>query len=300
MTSTPKPEYESPTQKLFFPARKLLISQQNEREAIIRLSRDVTSFSKKVIFSAHRTLPSLPQSISNQLVVELIANFKVLAKALSLIHFQYSHKPNFVNYKPTISNALEEFIEAVTFGHYLSYRKIMRFLELLEVLRLLVVSYDDLTQEINDARLHYAIQKVFIGFNAEGVLPSVAPETLLVDVFWCSMGDYIMGLLDLSGEMMRYATVHVKPANDEAEVSSTSLQIFRDLQELKAAFDVLALNNKTLNGIKSGQFMFSSKAYVNSSWGKKIQVLAQNYLKVEDLICGVCIRGNENYVEEEF
>lgn len=61
---------------IFIPARDSLRIKQDDREEVIRLCRDITSYSKKGIFSLHRTI------LEDELIRELTGYFKVLSDRL--------------------------------------------------------------------------------------------------------------------------------------------------------------------------------------------------------------------------
>ncbi|RCI08066.1 hypothetical protein L249_7809 [Ophiocordyceps polyrhachis-furcata BCC 54312] len=117
------------------------------------------------------------------------------------------------------------------------------------------------------------------------ISPAEAQAAVPADVSLTTR-DYLFGVLDLFGELMRFATVHreaVLPAlhhhhdgdgesNDE---ESHRRPVLRDLQELACTFEALppASNPK--------------------DWYSKLEAMRQSVRKVEDLGYGLVVRGSE-------
>ncbi|RDA86217.1 hypothetical protein CP532_3495 [Ophiocordyceps camponoti-leonardi (nom. inval.)] len=114
------------------------------------------------------------------------------------------------------------------------------------------------------------------------ITPAEAQAAVPADVSLTTR-DYLFGVLDLFGELMRFATVHreaVLPAlqhrdGDGGSEESRSRPVLRDLQELACTFEALppASNPK--------------------DWYSKIEAMRQSVRKVEDLGYGLVVRGSE-------
>ncbi|KAF9359607.1 hypothetical protein BGX26_011942 [Mortierella sp. AD094] len=107
--------------------RDILEEHHERRERIIKVSRDINNFSKKMIFALHRAEPKdyLPQFSA---LSEALMEFKEKhATVLKLFHraaidLQGS---NYYRYQRSISGAMQEYIEAMTLEYYLVHGKLM-------------------------------------------------------------------------------------------------------------------------------------------------------------------------------
>ncbi|KAG0290579.1 hypothetical protein BGZ98_003373 [Dissophora globulifera] len=107
--------------------RDILEEHHERRERIIKVSRDINNFSKKMIFALHRAEPKdfLTQHLSSS---EALVDFKdKLDTVLKLFHraaidLQGS---NYYRYQRSISGAMQEYIEARTLEYYLIHGKLM-------------------------------------------------------------------------------------------------------------------------------------------------------------------------------
>ncbi|PHH63063.1 hypothetical protein CDD81_6308 [Ophiocordyceps australis] len=133
---------------------------------------------------------------------------------------------------------MEELVEALSFAHYLRHQRIISPPELQAAMPVVPGATD-------------------------------APLTL-------SEHDYLYGLFDLFGELMRFATVRrdkVLPAGKEGE-EETHRPLLRDMQQLACAFELLPP--------QSGK-----------DFGQKMDVMRQSVCKVEMLGYGLVVRGSE-------
>ncbi|KAF8975293.1 hypothetical protein BGZ46_009228 [Entomortierella lignicola] len=119
--------------------RDILEEHHERRERIIKVSRDINNFSKKMIFALHRAEPKdfLPQFSSSS---EALIEFKEKhATVLKLFHRAAIdlQGPNYHRYQRSISGAMQEYffilicfvfeyeIEAMTLEYYLVHGKLM-------------------------------------------------------------------------------------------------------------------------------------------------------------------------------
>lgn len=104
----------------------------DRREKLIKISRDVTALSKKLIFTLHRVpiLPILtgPDAIPSHLLKELQKNETAIHELLSVAANELSQS-NAWRYQRNISPGIQEFVESLTFKHYLQFQTIPTFLE---------------------------------------------------------------------------------------------------------------------------------------------------------------------------
>lgn len=128
---------------------------------------------------------------------------------------------------------LEEFVEAVSFAHYLRHQTLMT------------------PQDAQDA------------------LPADVPLTA---------PDYVFGIFDLTGEMMRFATAvtalsgHMPTGDNDGDGKRTILTDMQDVSSMLQIGPVLGRPNV---------------------YAKKLSVMIEQVRKVERLGYGVVVRGNE-------
>lgn len=159
---------------------------------------------------------------------------------------------------------LEELVEALTFAHYLRTQTL--------------VSYEDLSPVVQDlSRKGPAPEDEVMAdaANAETPVPAEPPAISL------TQDDYLYGVFDLTGEMMRFATTstaltgamasgHAGKEDDEPRT------IVQDMHELGTFFEMLPV-------APGNRF----------AWEKKREVTRQSVQKVERLGYDRIIRGSE-------
>ncbi|CAO3569912.1 unnamed protein product [Mortierella alpina] len=107
--------------------RDILEQHHERRERIIKVSRDITSFSKKMIFSLHRAEPKdyLPQfSAASEPLLDFKEKHLTVLKLFhrAAIDLQGS---NYHRYQRSVSGAMQEYIEAMTLEYYLLHGALM-------------------------------------------------------------------------------------------------------------------------------------------------------------------------------
>ncbi|KAF2230822.1 Translin [Viridothelium virens] len=270
----------SPFLPMFETFRAELDEHHDRRERIVKASRDITAASKKIIFALQRARQinqPLHQSItkSNELHWE---NIRTQYSAISPdLQGQNAHR-----YSRNITGGNQEFMESLSFQHYLETQTL--------------ISYQDAS-----ARL------------AELGNPH-APVTL-------SLEDYVLGIFDMTGELMRFAitamaTSQVLPGSDvpsssghaesrpsgiavgpsaeamEIDMPATVSEsrekgsrvhtrrrdVMQDLRQLRATLEGLDIDRSS-----------------PLSWDvqKKMGVMQQSVEKVEKALYGLIVRGRE-------
>jgi predicted translin family RNA/ssDNA-binding protein len=148
---------------------------------------------------------------------------------------------NFWRYQRQISPGFQEFIEAVSFEHYLQTQSL--------------ITHED----------------------AAKLLPS---KIDLTD------DDYILGLFDLTGELMRFAITAIatsgSPPGSEQVKTADEKAILVDLQQLRTRFEALATISQGSTGL-------------GKEVEKKLEVMKTCVEKVEAAVYGKTIRGREGH-----
>ncbi|ORX39189.1 Translin [Kockovaella imperatae] len=176
--------------------RQQLDLENERRERLIILSRSITQQSKKVIFHLHRcaTLPGTPAFDKNiqtarTMVQKIVESFAQVSAELR----DTSDAESYWRWYRNISPGLEEFIESISFLHYLEHRQLIT------------------CQEI------------------QNTLKEEGPDDTLVVV---TPDDFILGISDLTGELMRFATNALSTGDAE-----TPQEICAFVRNIKTYFD---------------------------------------------------------------
>nr|KIR86239.1 hypothetical protein I308_03183 [Cryptococcus tetragattii IND107] len=170
------------------------------REKLIILSRSITQLSKKLIFHLHRGANTPPDQRERSLKEaekkerEIAAVFKNIRQELGDVRGGGGWESGFWKWRKSITPGLEEYIEGLSFMWYLQHGSL--------------VSLDDVQKALSDE-------------NGEPLI-FVTPE------------DYILGMSDLTGELMRYATNALGTGDHE-----TPLSICDFVRTVKTHFDAV-------------------------------------------------------------
>ena len=153
-------------QTLFQDYRNELDCSHDRRERLVKLSRDITIQSKRIIFLLHRAL-SLADN--GPILSEAECKLQEVAKLLHRIaEEQVNEDP--ARYKNAYSIGVQEYIEALSFYHYWK----------------------------EGILLSYSTAQHYMTFHNDD--DDEAPLVLFLHPF-----DYLLGLADLTGELMRVA-----------------------------------------------------------------------------------------------
>lgn len=176
---------------------------------------------------------------------------------------------------------VEELVEALTFAYYLRNQRLMSHNEVLEsvggLCRSAVEEKKRIAEEGGDTAMTDASASAGAGDEQK-----IAGEPLVVDV---TQDDFIGGVFDLSGEMMRFATTTaaingelaaaaVPPPDDGGDAPRYPRTILTDMQELGTMFELLPQQH-------------------GKSYQMKLETIRQSVLKVEKLGYGLRVRGSE-------
>ena len=160
---------------------------------------------------------------------------------------------------------LEELVEALTFVHYLRTQQLISFDELLPSVLALARQGTALEDTVmNDA-----------GSGEDTVTPA-NERTEDLPAVSITEDDYLFGVFDLTGEMMRFATTTSALTGSMAArgEDGSSRTIVKDMQDLGSFFEMLP------------------RRY-DKSWTQKMDTLQQSVRKVERLGYDRTVRGTE-------
>ncbi|KAK8843988.1 hypothetical protein IAR55_006781 [Kwoniella newhampshirensis] len=191
--------------KTFESYRAELDSDNERRERLIILSRSITQLSKKLIFHLHRGATSLGPAKEKTLTEgrkkerEIWVNFgkirdelRVRGAGMESDKDEKAGREAFWRWNRQVSPGLEEYIEGLSFLWYLEHGTL--------------IPLEEVQQTLSD--------------EAGEPLVVVTPE------------DYILGMSDLTGELMRYATNALSTGDH-----GTPLAVCEFVRTVKAHFD---------------------------------------------------------------
>lgn len=156
---------------------------------------------------------------------------------------------------------LEELVEALTFYHYLKTQTL--------------ISNDDLNPIIDNLVRQGALAtEDAVMADGENQEPARESKDLTIQL---TKDDYLYGVFDLTGEMMRFATTTSALTGKLASSDiDDGRNIVEDMHELGSFFEMLPT--------QSGNRI---------TWGKKLEVTRQSVQKVEKLGYDLKVRGSE-------
>ncbi|KAK4241170.1 Translin family-domain-containing protein [Achaetomium macrosporum] len=271
----PKPAQKQVVRNAYTPMFELLRNELDEhhdrRERIVKASRDITALSKKIIFSLQRVrkiesqLPANIQAEVDSRLAEISKLLATLAPEIQGIN-RYRYSRNLM--------CLEELVEALTFAHYLKTQTLISHAELSPIV-------EDLTQKgavTRDGEVMGDASDT-AGNAAE---PAEAPTTEDLPTISLTEDDYLYGVFDLTGEMMRFATTSTALTGSMASGQAAGAggdeprTIVQDMHELGTFFEMLPVGPES-----------------RFQWYKKLEVTRQSVRKVETLGYDRIVRGSE-------
>ncbi|KAJ6627266.1 Translin [Mycena sp. CBHHK59/15] len=202
----------------------------DRRERLIKASRDVTNISKKAIFLLHRiVLEDAPDDRALALRAAA-AGYAKLAEAHAIFA---TMRPELVGdrfwrYQRQVSPGLQEYIEALSFAHYVQHGALIGF------------------QQVQDA-----------------LCDDGGP------FFPLAISDYLLGLSDLTGELMRFAISNIARRGGRPKAS----EVCAFVRGCKADFERLTPYVRDLS--------------------KKNAVTTNSLEKIEAAAYAVAVRGSE-------
>ncbi|KAL2001409.1 hypothetical protein VTN02DRAFT_1790 [Thermoascus thermophilus] len=257
-------------QLIFENFRDELDEHYDRRERVVKATRDITALSKKIIFSLQRVravAAPIPPSIAKEnktRIDQILELFRALIPDID------ATGPHSWRYQRQLSGGVQEFVEALSFQHYVQTQRLITIEEVRAVL----------------------------------------PRGILV-----TEEDYLLGLFDLTGEMMRFAVTllstggqvkkpgatgastkpiekitHLAAAEEEEaeaaaqsevpELSPAHAGIVVDLRAMRSEFETLNVPRR-------------HAAFMIKDLPKKMEVMQQSVEKVERAAYGILVRGSE-------
>merc|ERR1740137_485467 len=273
-----------PVQNMFGQISKVLDARHDKRERCIKLSRDITIESKRIIFFLHRIKSDEDKKA---VLDEAVGRFMEMKEKLWYMLARELKGEDHYQFTRAYSAGLQEGVEALSFYHYLAYEKLITF-EVVEKELIFKEKIDEKLLKENKEEEHRDGEKEVKepardGIKVEKHDDENIIETIATGVGECSLEDlptmisvtvpqseYIMGLADLTGELMRNAINSLGSGN--MDVCFTLLDI---LQNMSDGFNRLPRHEAPRD------------------IGQKVYTLKQSCKKVENACYAISVRGSE-------
>eukprot|EP00741_Cyanophora_paradoxa_P006415 tig00001001_g6217.t1 len=232
---------------------RTLDEHYDRRERIIKASRDITAESKKAIFLLHREGATAGSEQALRAVAAQIAD-RVASELRGNHYWRYARQ---------FSPGLQEFLEASLFFVYLRDGRLATLEELNEKLA-------SVQSELAETRRREREQAAMEG---DASAPGAAPGPPEDDVppFRVEISDYLLGVGDLTGELMRRAVNAVGMGDQETPF------VVRDF----------------MRSVSEGLKMMGAGAWRDKYASDKMEALSQSLEKVERTCYGIHVRGSE-------
>ncbi|CAG09554.1 unnamed protein product, partial [Tetraodon nigroviridis] len=212
--------------------------KHDKYERLVKISRDVTIESKRTIFLLHR-VTSVPDA--EALLSEADTKLEAVRQKIGQIAEELRGE-DIYQFHRAFTPGIQEFVEAASFLHYIRHRSLISL------------------EEIN-ARLVFVGSKELDNKDSAG-----SPEAL---TFQVTPSDYLLGVADLTGELMRLCISSV--GNGDID---TPFQLSQFLRQIHDGFSYIG---------NTGPYEVS----------KKLHTLRQSLGKVEDACYTLRVRGSE-------
>ncbi|XP_063047060.1 translin-associated protein X isoform X2 [Engraulis encrasicolus] len=221
-----------------------LDTKHDKYERLVKISRDVTIESKRTIFLLHRvtTVPNV-----NEVLEEADVKLDGVRQKIGQIAEELRGE-DLYQFHRAFTPGIQEYVEAVSFQHFIRHRTLISL------------------EKIN-ARLVFMRPEKTEAKTDEEVAPS-RPEPAIL-TFQVTPTDYLLGVADLTGELMRMCISSV--GNGDMD---TPFQLGGFLREVHDGFSYIG---------NTGPYEVS----------KKLHTLRQSLAKVEDACYTLRVRGSE-------
>ncbi|CAL8258197.1 unnamed protein product [Lota lota] len=230
----------SPVIAAFKVFQQELDTKHDKHERLVKISRDITIESKRTIFLLHRvTSVTDVESVLKESDVKLDAVRQRIAQIAEELRGE-----DIYQFHRAFTAGIQEYVEAVSFQHYIRHRTLISL------------------QEIN-ARLVFTKTQTMDSTEPADDTPAAAPPFQVIP------SDYLLGVADLTGELMRMCIGSV--GNGDID---TPFQLSQFLRQVHDGFSYIG---------NTGPYEVS----------KKLHTLRQSLAKVEDACYALRVRGSE-------
>ncbi|KAI0050701.1 Translin [Auriscalpium vulgare] len=215
----------------FLAFRDDLDEHNDRRERLIKCSRDITIASKRVVFLLHRIMTEAAsdgRELSSRAAAEGHKKLRDVQALFANIREEV-RGDRFWRYQHNISPGLQEYIEALSFAHYLEHGTL--------------ITYDEVHASLTDE--------------------SGSPY------FPLPVSDYLLGVSDLTGELMRFAISSISKRGGRTKASEVS----NFVRGCKADFEGFTPHIRDLS--------------------KKQAVTSQSLRKIEEAAYAIVVRSSE-------
>ncbi|KAJ3609851.1 hypothetical protein NHX12_021945 [Muraenolepis orangiensis] len=236
----------SPVIAAFKVFQQELDTKHDKHERLVKISRDITIESKRTIFLLHR-VTSVPdvESILKESDVKLDVVRQKIAQIAEELRGE-----DIYQFHRAFTAGIQEYVEAVSFQHYIRHRTLISL------------------EEIN-ASLVFPKTETVDSKESTGDTPAAPAEAAPALTFQVIPSDYLLGVADLTGELMRMCIGSV--GNGDID---TPFQLSQFLRQVHDGFSYIG---------NTGPYEVS----------KKLHTLRQSLAKVEDACYALRVRGSE-------
>ncbi|KIM48372.1 hypothetical protein M413DRAFT_418938 [Hebeloma cylindrosporum] len=216
----------------------------DRRERLIKASRDITNLAKKTIFLLHRLVQEADGRELDDLTAGKKASQQAYPKLREIQDLYAKLQPElqgdrFWRYQRQVSPGLQEYIEALSFAHYLEHGSL--------------ITFEEVQRTLMDSQ------------GVEVCLRQVCSALY----FPLTVSDYLLGLSDLTGELMRFAISGIARRGGRNKASGVCAFV----RGCKADFERMTPYIRELS--------------------KKQAVTAQSLEKIEDAAYAIVVRSSE-------
>ncbi|XP_036429494.1 translin-associated protein X [Colossoma macropomum] len=219
-----------------------LDTKHDKYERLVKLSRDITIESKRTIFLLHR-VTSVPnvEEVLNEADTKLDSVRQKIGQVAEELRGEDLHQ-----FHKAFTSGVQEYVEAVSFHHFIRHRTLISL------------------EEINARLVFVKEEKMETKVTGEGSFPGACVLT-----FQVTPTDYLLGVADLTGELMRMCISSV--GNGDMD---TPFELSSFLRDIHDGFSYIG---------NMGPYEVS----------KKLHTLRQSLGKVEDACYMLRVRGSE-------
>ncbi|KAM9726281.1 translin-associated protein X [Menidia menidia] len=232
----------SPVIAAFKVFQQELDTKHDKYERLVKLSRDITIESKRTIFLLHR-VTNVPdtESVLNEAEVKLDGVRQRISQVAEELRGE-----DIFQFHRAFTPGIQEYVEAVSFLHYIRHRSL--------------ISLEEINARLVFIRAEEADPK------GSAAAPPLGDQVL---TFQVTPSDYLLGVADLTGELMRMCISSV--GNGDID---TPFQLSQFLRQIHDGFALIG---------NTGPYEVS----------KKLHTLRQSLGKVEDACYTLRVRGSE-------